>query len=428
MHTNHCKKPSKLHLPDCDTLAKDSLFVQRTSSKLSPSLFVTTLIQCVISGKTTLRKIAQKMNAYLPGMTRQALQQRFTVKSTKFLSGVLHDIMEQKFSSVRQALLKVDLSRIIVEDSTNLVMNKQNAETFPAHGNSYGATAGVKIDLAYDLLSGQCVSHTIEKATESDKSIGVETLDQVRPNDLVLRDMGYFIIESFKEIERIGAHWLSRLPMTCNACNLQGDSIESVLKKSKKNVVDIPVLLGDKEQHRCRLIAIRTDENVKIERQKNRKEKAVNSGKTPSAEGLIRDAWHLMVTSLTPEQASAEQLSVLYSARWGIELQFRGLKKEMNLRMALGNKTSEHHQTALILAAMIAHQLTLKYWNIYAPQVMNQGRAPSLEKIISNVISYLEGMKSLSDLELYDPDLRYLMYDKRSRASALVNQAFIALA
>ena len=100
----------------------------------------------------------------------------------------------------------------------------------------------------------------------------------------------------------------------------------------------------------------------------------------------------------------------------------------MNLKMALGNKTSEHHQTALILAAMIAHQLTLKCWNIYAPLIMREGRAPSLEKVISNVIFYLEGLRYLYDFKDYAPDLRYLMYDKRSDTSALVNQAFIALA
>jgi hypothetical protein len=37
---------------------------------------------------------------------------------------------------------------------------KANCDNFPAHGNHRGATAGVKIDFAFDLLSGSIVSHS----------------------------------------------------------------------------------------------------------------------------------------------------------------------------------------------------------------------------------------------------------------------------
>ncbi len=33
-------------------------------------------------------------------------------------------------------------------------MPKSNADAFPAHGNHHGKTAGVNIDLAFDLLTG----------------------------------------------------------------------------------------------------------------------------------------------------------------------------------------------------------------------------------------------------------------------------------
>ena len=70
-------------------------------------------------------------------------------------------------------------------------MPKANADYFPAHGNHHGKTAGVKIDFAYDLLTGNIIAHSLEQATMQDKSIGKEAIAELKPGSLVLRDMGY---------------------------------------------------------------------------------------------------------------------------------------------------------------------------------------------------------------------------------------------
>ena len=81
-------------------------------------------------------------------------------------------------------------------------MPKSNADAFPAHGNHYGKTAGGKIDFAFDLLTGSVFYHSLQAATEQDKSIGKEFVIEVRRGDLVLRDMGYFSLTEFTEIEQ----------------------------------------------------------------------------------------------------------------------------------------------------------------------------------------------------------------------------------
>ena len=62
---------------------------------------------------------------------------------------------------------------------------------------------GVKVDLAYDLMSGKCANLTIEKATEQNKSIGNETITAFQEGDLIIRDMGYFAVAGFEAIERL---------------------------------------------------------------------------------------------------------------------------------------------------------------------------------------------------------------------------------
>ena len=84
-------------------------------------------------------------------MARQSLHERFSPQSTAFLMSVHGNLIEQRFEPTRIALKRTALNRIIIEDASGQVMPKSNAANFPAHGNHHGSTAGVKIDLAYDL-------------------------------------------------------------------------------------------------------------------------------------------------------------------------------------------------------------------------------------------------------------------------------------
>jgi hypothetical protein len=45
----------------------------------------------------------------------------------------------------------------------------------------------VKIELAYDLLAGTVISHSLQAATTQDKTIGGELVAEIRRGDLLLR-------------------------------------------------------------------------------------------------------------------------------------------------------------------------------------------------------------------------------------------------
>ena len=115
---------------------------------------------------------------------------------------VLCDHMQQRYRTIATAVESRAIQRILIEDASSQVMPKSNADAFPAHGNHYGKTAGVKIDFAFDLLTGSIVSHSLQASTEQDKTIGKEFVIEVCRGDLVLRDMGYLSLNEFTEIEQ----------------------------------------------------------------------------------------------------------------------------------------------------------------------------------------------------------------------------------
>jgi len=319
MQRNSPADSSLLILPDLDALARETRFVIRESSKMDPSTFLQTLSGAVASGLASLNQIAMGLSqrSGVP-IRRQAIHGRFSEASTAFLTGVMHRLFGQRFSSGLSNQNLGRIRRILVEDSSVQAMPKANAETFPAHGNRHGSTAGVKFDFAYDLLSGEVAAYSLQSATEQDKTIGKEFVVIVQENDLVLRDMGYFSLAEFVEIERLGAYWLTRLPLTLGIRCESGQTLERLLKSHCGNIIDLPVKAGEAEKS-CRLVAIRASGAVAKKRRKQRRKEAKAKGVEPDAMGLIRDGWHLMLTNLPVADFAPNQLRAIYRARWGVE-------------------------------------------------------------------------------------------------------------
>ena len=405
---------SKLILPALEEIAIKTKLISRKSPRFSADAFLMSLLFAVTSGKGSLNQIAQNlMGRVLRSMSRQSLFERFSPKSTAFMQSVLQDLMEQRYQSTRPALARSGIRRIIVEDASSQVLPKSNAEEFPAHGNHHGQTAGVKIDFGYDLLSGTMVSHTLEQATTQDKIIGKELLVQVMPGDLVLRDMGYFILDEFTAIENLGAKWLTRLPLTTGVVLEDEMALEKMLKKSKESTLALTVYAGE-QRKKCRLVAVRAAPEVAEKRRRERRQKAKKNGKQACPKGLARDGWHLMLTNLNQEEATVGQLAEVYRARWAVEIQFRAWKQALNLTKALKRKSNEHHIQALVLAAMITHQLGMKMATIMMKQV---GRSRlSFEKLYDNLAQELLKLQSLTDFIDFAPDPRHITRDKRKGA------------
>ena len=402
-------------MPDLDLLATQTRLVIRKSRKFSPGGFLQSLLSSVATGLASLNQIAGDLKDRVAApMLRQSLHERFDTRSIAFLMAVLTDLMEQRYKPAAAVLEHSAIRRIIIEDASGQVMPKANSGSFPAHGNHHGDTAGVKIDLAYDLLAGTIISHSLQAATTQDKTIGRELVAEIRPGDLVLRDMGYFSLGEFTAIEACGAWWLTRLPLTTGVLLENGDPLEKLLKHRRRAIHDIGVIVGG-QGRKCRLIAVRATADVAAARRAERRRKAGKARKTPCPKGLVRDGWHLMLTNLGKEQAGVAQLVAVYRARWAIEIQFRAWKQSLNLTKALNRRSNEHHMQALVLAAMIAHQLGMKIANRVGA-VLGRARV-SHEKLYDLLAMQLIKAPDIAALFDFEPHPGHVTRDKRRRQS-----------
>ena len=412
---------SLLILPDLAALARETGFVIRESSKMDPSAFLQPLSAAVASGFASHNQIAMGLSRRtgLP-ISSQAIHRRFSEASTAFLTGVTHRHFGQRFSSDLSRQCLGGIRRILVEDSSVQTLPKANAATFPAHGNRHGSTAGVKFDFAYDLLRGEVASHSLEAATEQDKTIGKELVAMVRENDLMLRDMGYFSLAEFGEIERRGAWWLTRVPLTLGLRCECGKTLERLLQSQCGNVIDAPVKAGEAGE-RCRLVAIRASGVVARKRRQQRRNEARAKGGEPDAMGLIRDGWHLMLTNLPAADFAPSLLRAIYRARWGVEIQFRAWKQANNLDKALHRRSGEHHLMAILLTAMINHLVGMRM-----ARVLSEKKAVdelSYEKLYDALAIHHQAAKRWEELLTFAPVMKHVERDKRKRKSPVTPRA-----
>lgn len=399
-------------LEKLDPLAKKSGFVVRKTKGFSASGFVLSLMKSVITGKASFNQLATNLgNSELKSISRQAVWKRMDLSTIPFLLDTVGTALKQRWSE--EALIATEVfGRVIIEDSSQVKLAKANHEEFPGHGNDGGKTAGCKFDVAFDLLSGEPVTSVLHLATQQDREIGKDLVDLIQENDLVLRDMGYFSRDEFARIETCKAYWLSRVPINVMIHDTSGNKLETILKKTKGNKLELEVVLGD-SGHPARLIAERAAPEVAQKRRRERREQARQLGKEPSKDMLIRDGWYLLVTNVKNDLMSATKLFKLYAIRWQIEITFRAWKQSGRLVSALARKSNQVHLQALMLASLLLLILTMKIASLL--QGIYSRVHISIEKIASNLATFILGINSIWHLADYNPDPRHVKYDRRPR-------------
>ncbi|PGA50676.1 IS4 family transposase, partial [Bacillus pseudomycoides] len=147
-------------------------------------------------------------------MSPEGLNQRFNSQAVQFLQQLLAHLLHQQFcsSSKIPTLYTNYFQRIRVLDSTHFQVPDKFNSTFQGSGGS-GQNAGVKIQLEYDLLSGQFLHVHVGSGKHNDKTYGSTCLTSLQPHDVCIRDLGYFDLKDLHTISECGAYYISRLKL-----------------------------------------------------------------------------------------------------------------------------------------------------------------------------------------------------------------------
>jgi hypothetical protein len=346
-----------------DHLARAARCVQR-QRKFSGTSLARTLILTVLLRPAAKNRDFQAMAAKAGvHVTEEAIDHRFTDELVLFLEMLLRQTVSQTLAAkaATTSLLQA-FSDVRIGDSTTLTLPDDFADRFPGCGGSKNAgLAAMKIQVLWSLLTGQLLGWQITPGRASDaKSEIAEALPPA--GSLSVFDLGYFSLERFRRVGEAGAYWISRLQHGTKIFDAAGKSLDlqAFLRNQGENgLVDIGVMLGEKERIACRLIAVRVPEEVAARRRQRIREKARGHGREPSPEYLELQGWTIFATNCGTELLTWKEVVVLYRARWQIELLFK-LWKSHNHVAELEPNATPQRQMAVLYAKLIG--VVVQHW------------------------------------------------------------------
>ncbi|MEH7280366.1 IS4 family transposase [Bacillus toyonensis] len=194
-------------------LARDVGFVQRTSKYQAEDLVALCVWMSQNVAKTSLTQLCSSLEASTEVLNSpEGLNQRFNATAVQFLQQLLVKLLNQKLSSTKliSSPYTSIFKRIRILDSTAFQLPDVFSSIYPGAGGC-SHTAGVKIQLEYDLLSGQFLHIHTGPGKQHDRTYGSLCAPTVAANDLCIRDLGYFHLKDLQYIQDKKAYYISRI-------------------------------------------------------------------------------------------------------------------------------------------------------------------------------------------------------------------------
>lgn len=265
----------------------------------------------------------------------QALDKRLNSDSgVVFIQKVLELCVEDQFlSDPLPSAFREHFSSINIMDSTEWKLPECMAVNFPGFGGD-GTKSCTQVQFDYDILSGKLIDLSIGNARIADSAYATPLLDNIKSKALLIRDLGYSRIKSFKKIEAREAYYISRLNPNINLYERKGNgwaplTYKTILKRLKgtiKSYLDIPVYLGQ-EKHPVRLTANLLSRDAA---ERRRHKKIYKRNTKPEKYNYLRKM-NLFITNVPKEILSPQQVYNLYRVRWQIELVFKTWKSVLKI-------------------------------------------------------------------------------------------------
>ena len=118
---------------------------------------------------------------------------------------------------------------------------------FPGARNHCASTrqSQLKIQCYYDLLTERIVHFTLASFRQNDQAASPHILSVCRYNDLILRDLGYFVINVFEKLIARGCCFISRLRLNVILSDSTiGEPLQLLDLLRCQSLLDRPVLMG----------------------------------------------------------------------------------------------------------------------------------------------------------------------------------------
>ena len=395
----------------------------RQCRKINPLDFVLGFMFCFCKKNNTYSQWAEQTGK-LSGtiISKQAFCKRITATTVAFCKELLEKTVAQKVNASIEFSLFKHFQKVILQDSTTLQLPDCLSPFFPGNRTNGVQKAIARIQTFLDIKSMQFLNFTLSGFTRNDQAASADVIDYCSKGDLVIRDLGYFVMDIFEKLINNGVYVLTRLRFGVKIYDLNGKEIalRSLLKAGIK--ADRMVLIGKKKLP-VRLLMLPLPKEVAAEKKRkarNDRDKRLNHSK----QYYQWLEYNVYITTVKEQIWTTEEVQKAYKVRWQIEIVFKSWKTGLAMDEIIHDRCTNKHRVSTCIYLMLLF-ITLLSGNVFLPMLQisiekEKQCAVSLIKLLKWVSGNITEIFYMPFEKLTQYVMKKCCYEKRNKRGNMI--------
>lgn len=394
-----------------EKIAAAANFTSRTGGKVTPLNFILSFFASIQRERHTIGNWAGELSLLIRRtVSYNGLKKAQNKARAKFAKGLLEAVLGTQLDQAARTRVKTCLlepfGRVFIEDSTCIALPERLHRFFPGAHSKTGKAATAKIQLRQELKSGSYVKMALKHFRNNDQSFAADILGILKKGDLVIRDLGYAVLDVFEKIGELNAFYISRLRYGTNLYDIgTGEQVNlgKLLRKASRNkltTVELFVHVGKKKKLPARVCAIKCPPGVTRQRRKRaRNDRSASANHSKDYIELL--GWTIFFTNVSKETLPAQQLLEAYGYRWRIEIVFKCWKSHFKMDRLFDTQTKLTAEQVEITFYLFLVWLTLFFARTYDYYLL---KVYAKKKKILSLLKFAKFIKEHLTELLLDPD------------------------
>lgn len=390
-------------------LAINSGYKKRSNGKISAKNLVLGFMMMVTKKKNTYESWSQEISL-LSGsiISRQAIENRMRPETTALLKSVMEKELGENMQARAVGLCSKKFNHIKLEDSTVVNLPEELSFAFPGNVSGGKKKSQAKIHALYDFTSNSFDLMNIHSFARNDQSLSKDSLPHIAKGDLLLRDMGFLVLDALDKIGGKEAYFISPKAFKIKVYEpASEEEIDLPKVLAKMPFFDKEVLVG-KGHRKMRLVILPLPPKLAAQRKRKAsrdRDKRLNH----SEEYYQLLGYSIFLTNVPQAVCNAKEISKLYGLRWQIEIVFKSWKSGFHMEKLTPTKCNNPDRIyCMIYLWLIFILLFHTLWVNQGQTYMSKGANLSILKLAKFFSDYFHLIISGEDEKM----IRLLMYRK----------------
>jgi hypothetical protein len=299
-------------------------------------------------------------------VSKQAIFSRMNDSWVKTVKTLLKEVIAQQADKQANRQLFTHFKNVWLQDSTTLHLPDILIEKFKGNVSRGKYKSIAKLNVVINAFSGLCPVMEWSSFTVNEQRLSASILHTAKAGDLVIRDLGYFVLNVFQQLTEAKIYFLSRWKYGVQFSYTEnGTAINLAKLLQGKAWFDQEVICGKENSVKVRLVAMKLSAeqtNERIRKAKRNRDRRVNHSK----DYYTLLGYVIFITNVEAEKWNSKQVADAYRIRWNIETLFKSWKSGFRLEHIIPEARTNTARVESFLYLMLIYIAWFQLL-IYAP-------------------------------------------------------------